>query len=178
MKGDGLQLHSIDHTDVQLTNKLIFQNPPTSGHLLSPLPPSPGVPHLDQCSPSSRVCRFPLSHTICPPTAAIGGQSPHRAWPLFEQLWRSPPPRPAESDVRVAWRGTASPIRSGRQQGRYWAPGGWAGPLLGGIIAAVFPPRQGLESLGLQLPLALVWNHPPQAWRVMFPSPRLPLCLP
>lgn len=53
VKRDGLQLHSIDHTDIQFTSKLIFQNPPTSGHLLSPLPLSPGTPHLDQGSPSS-----------------------------------------------------------------------------------------------------------------------------
>lgn len=44
VKRDGLQLHATDHTDVQLTSKLIFPNPPTSGHLLSPPAPSPGAP--------------------------------------------------------------------------------------------------------------------------------------
>lgn len=98
VKRDGLQLHSIDHRH-STYQQVDLQKPTHFCYLLSPLPPNPGVPHLDQCSPSSLVCRFPLSRTICPPTAAKGGQSPHQAGPLFEQLSRSPQPRPAESGL-------------------------------------------------------------------------------
>lgn len=98
VKRDGLQFHPIAHADVQLASKLIARTHVLLAISLGLPLPSLVIICLNQYSPSSQVCRFPPSHSVCSPTAAKVGQSPHQAWPMFEQLSGSPQSHLAESD--------------------------------------------------------------------------------